>query len=124
MGIPASIGVNASGLPPQNDQASQVLSGQISAIGPTAPFAFRGPMNLAIWASINTTLTVTKGSLTATVASGTGLAAGGAVNSTLVPPGTTASVVSGTTLTLAVPPVTLWCKIRADGQVQTPPAYP
>lgn len=124
MGTPASIGVSASGMPPKGDQANAVLSGQISAIGPQAPFAFRGPMNLDIWASINTTLTTTKGSLTATVASGTGLAAGVAVNSSLVPPGTTASVVSGTTLTLAVPSVTLWCKIRADGQIQTPPAYP
>jgi hypothetical protein len=124
MGIPAAIGVAASGYPPKGDQASAVLTGQISAIGPQPPFAFRGPMNLAIWASINTTLTVTKGSLTATVASGTGLAAGVAVNSSLVPPGTTATVVSGTTLTLAPPPVTLWCKIRLDGQIQTPAAYP
>ena len=124
MGKPASIGVTASGLPPQNDQANAVLSGQISAIGPQPPFAFRGPMNLDIWASINTTLTTTKGSLTATVASGTGLAAGVAVNSSLVPPGTTATVVSGTNVTLKCPPVTLWCKVRLDGQIQTPAGYP
>jgi hypothetical protein len=124
LGIPAPIGVAASGLPPQRDQANAVISGQITAIGPQAPFAFRGPMNLAIWASINTALTVTAGSTAATVASGTGLAAGVAINSSLVPPGTTASVVAGTNVTLAPPPVTLWCKLRADGQVETPAAYP
>ena len=123
MGIPAPIGVGASGLPLQGDQANGILSGQISAIGPQAPFAFRGPMNVAIYASINTTLTVTKGSLAATVASGTGLAAGIAINSTLVPPGTTGSVVSGTNVTLALPPVTLYCTLRPDGSVLTPPGY-
>jgi hypothetical protein len=124
VGIPAPIGVTAAGLPPLTDQANAVITGQISAIGPTAPFAFRGPMNLDIWASINTTLTITKGSLAATIGSATGLSAGVAVNSKLVPPGTTASVVPNTNITLAVPPVTLWCKMRADGQVQTPAGYP
>jgi hypothetical protein len=106
MGIPAPIGVAASGAPPAGDQANAVLSGQITGVGPTAPFAFRGPMNLAIWASLVTALTTTAASLSASVGSGSGLAAGIAVYSPagLVPPGTVAGVVSGTTLTLVLPP--------------------
>jgi len=107
MGIPAPLGVAASGKPPPFDQANAVLSGQIGAIGPGQAFAFRGPMNLSIWASINTALTTTADSLDATVASGTGLAAGDAISSSLVPLGTTAGVVSGTDVTLAPPTITL-----------------
>ena len=107
MGIPAPQGVGASGLPPAGDQANAVLSGQITAIGPQRPFAFRGPMNLAIYASINTTLTTTALSTAATVTSATGLAAGMAINSVNVPKGTTGSVLSGTNVTLAIPPITL-----------------
>jgi hypothetical protein len=110
MGSPAALGVSASGLPPQGDKASAVLSGKISAVGPTAPFAFRGPMNLLLYASVNTALTTTKGSLAATVASATGLAAGNAINSANVPPGTTMGALSGTTATLATPPVTLYAQ--------------
>lgn len=105
MGIPAAQGVTASGLPPVGDQASAVLSGQIKAVGPTAPFAFRGPMNLALFASIGSALTTTKGSLSASVSSATGLAAGVSINSANVPPGTTGGGLSGTTFTLTVPPV-------------------
>lgn len=107
MGIPAGQGIAASGLPPAGDQASAVLSGQITAVGPTAPFAFRGPMNLEIYASINSALTTTLGSLAATVASATGLAAGAAINSTNTPDGATVGVLSGTNVTLALPPVNL-----------------
>ncbi len=81
-----------------------MLSGTILALGPTAPFAFRGPMNLALWASINTALTVTNASLAATVTSATGLAAGDSINSVKVPPGTTIGVISSTNVTLALPP--------------------
>lgn len=105
MGIPATQGVTASGLPPVGDQASAVLKGQITAVGPTAPFAFRGPMNLALFASINSALTTTKGSLSAGVGSAAGLAAGVAINSVNVPPGTTGGGLAGTTFTLAIPPV-------------------
>lgn len=101
MGIPALAGVTASGLPPKGDQANAVLSGQITAVGPTLAFAFRGPMNLVLWASINTALTTTKGSTAATVASGTGLASGDAINSVNIPPGTTGTVISGTNVTLS-----------------------
>lgn len=107
MGIPAGQGIAASGLPPQGDQASAVLSGQITAVGPTAPFAFRGPMNLEIYASITSALTTTLGSLAASVASATGLAAGAAINSTNTPEGATVGALSGTNVTLALPPVNL-----------------
>ena len=104
MGIPASVGVAASGKPPAGDQANAVLSGTIGAIGPQQAFAFRGPMNFVLYASINTALTTTAGSTAATVASGTGLAAGDAINSVNVPKGTVAGVVSGTSVTLVLPP--------------------
>lgn len=107
MGIPAPAYVSASGLPPAGDQATAVLSGTFTAVGPTQPFAFRGPMNLALYASVVSALTVTAGSLAATVASATGLAAGSAINSTLVPPGTTVGALSGLNVTLAIPPITL-----------------
>jgi hypothetical protein len=107
MGVPAAIGISASGLPSQTDKASAVLSGKLTAIGPTAPFAFRGPMNLLIYASINTSLTTTKDSLNAVVGSAAGLAIGDAVNSIYAPPGSTIGNLSGTTATLALPPVTL-----------------
>lgn len=105
MSVPAPNGVDASGLPPPGDQANAVLSGIITAIGPTAPFAFRGPMNVAIWNSIKTALTTTKGSLAASVASATGLAVGNAINSQNVPLGTTIGVLAGTNVTLALPPL-------------------
>lgn len=107
MGIPAGQGIAASGLPPAGDQASAVLSGQITAVGPTAPFAFRGPMNLELYASVNTALTTTAASLAATVASATGLAAGSAINSANVPPGATVGALSGTNVTLALPPLNM-----------------
>jgi hypothetical protein len=107
MGIPAGQGVDASGIPPQGDQATAVISGQITAVGPTEPFAFRGPMNIAIYADINTSLTTTAGSTAATVASATGLAAGAAINSKNVPPGTTIGALAGTAATLAIPPITI-----------------
>ena len=120
MGIPAALGVSASGLPPLNDQANAVSSGVISAIGPTIPFAFRGPMDLSLWASVNTTLTTTAGSLSATVASATGLAIGNAINSTKVPAGTTIGNLSGTTVTLAVPPICLPSRISTPNFVSVP----
>jgi hypothetical protein len=107
MGIPAAQGVDASGIPPAGDQATAVVSGVITAVGPTEPFAFRGPMNVAIYADINTALTTTAGSTAATVASATGLAAGAAINSKNVPPGTTIGALAGTAVTLAIPPITI-----------------
>lgn len=103
MGIPAPAGVGASGAPPAGDQANAVLSGAFAAIGVSQPFAFRGPMNLAIWASLVDALTTTKGSLNASVASGTGIAVGQAVNSVNVPPGTTWATFASPNGTLALP---------------------
>lgn len=109
MGIPATYGVSGSGLPVAGDQATAVLSGTIGAIGPTAPFAFRGPMNVELYASINTALTTTALSGAFSVASGTGLAVGASINSVNVPPGTTIKTLAGTTGTLAIPPISLSC---------------
>jgi hypothetical protein len=117
MSIPAAIGTSASGQPNAGDQANAVLSGVISAVGPTAPFAFRGPMNVAIWDSINTSLTTTVGSLTATVGSAAGLAAGNAIDSVNLPRGTTIGSIAGTGITLALAPRTQWGVINASGQV-------
>ena len=108
MALPAPASVDAAGIPPLGDQATNVLSGSFAAVGPTAPFAFRGPMNLALWGSINTALTTTAGSLSASVASATGLAAGAAINSVNVPFGTTIGALSGTAVTLALPPITIY----------------
>lgn len=124
MGIPAPIGVSAAGLPPLGDQANAVVQGTVAAIGPQAPFAFQGPMNLAVWASINTTLTTTAASLSATVASATGLAVGNAINSANVPRGATIGALVGTTVTLALPPVSYpvsGLNIAGNRQVTLPP---
>jgi len=99
--------VSAFGNIPTGDQANSLVTGTITAIGPQAPLNLYGPFNVTLWANVNTALTTTALSLTASVASGSGLASGDAINSTLVPSGTTASVISGTTVTLAVPPITL-----------------
>lgn len=110
MGIPAPLGVGASGLPPKGDLANAVVKGVIAAVGPTKPFAVWGPMNLVLYGSKNTTLSVTKGSLAASVASASGLAAGNAIDSVKVPRGTTVGALSSTDVTLAPPPVTLSAK--------------
>lgn len=108
MGIAASIGVAASGKPPAGDQANAVLTGSFVAVGPSAPFAFRGPMNLVIWASYSSSLTTTLGSLAATVASAGAIAAGNAINSANVPPGAVVGAIAGAAITLAIPPATLY----------------
>jgi hypothetical protein len=104
MGITALAGVAAVGTPPAGDQANAVLSGSFSAVGPSQPLALWGSFNFLLWGSVNTSLTTTSGSLTASVVSGTGIAAGQAVNSVNVPPGTTWASFSGTSGTLALPP--------------------
>jgi hypothetical protein len=103
MGIPASNGFNGNYPPPAGDLASQVITGALSAIGPGIPMLIVGPFNIAVWGSINTALTTTHGSASASVASGTGIAAGVAINSKNVPPGTTWATFSGTSGTLAFP---------------------
>lgn len=121
MGIPASVGISAAGTPNSGDQANAVLSGVISGLGPTAPFAFRGPMNLEIYASINTALTLTAGSLAATIASATGLAAGASINSATLVSGSTVKALAGTNVTLGIPPLTIFGTIDANGVVTLPP---
>lgn len=107
MGIPAAIGVGAISPPPAGDIASQVVTGTLGAIGPGIPAWIAGPLNIAIWGSINTALTTTGGSGSASVGSGTGIAAGAAINSKNVPPGTTWKTFSSSSGTLAFPTVTL-----------------
>jgi hypothetical protein len=97
VGIPAPLGVGASGLPPQGDGANAVVSGFFTAAGASQPFAFRGPMNVEIVAELTDALTTTVGSLAATVASGTNLEVGDAIGA-----------IAGAAVTLSVPPVTLY----------------
>ena len=73
MGIPAPFGVAGNGVPPAGDQANIVVSGTLGAVGPGIPCPVVGNLNISVWPSINTTLTVTAGSLNATVASASGL---------------------------------------------------
>ena len=40
MGIPSGIGVGAAGTPPSGDQATAVVTGTLTAVGPGDPFAF------------------------------------------------------------------------------------
>lgn len=84
-----------------------MLSGNFAAVGPSQPFAFRGPMNLAFWAAVTTALTTTAGSTAATIASATGIAAGYSINSVNVPAGSTVGALAGVNVTLAIPPITL-----------------
>ena len=119
MGIPAPAGIAASGLPPAGDQANAVLQGTFANVGITQPFAFRGPMNLALWASAPNALTTTAGSLAASVASGTGFANGSAIKSANVPPGTIVSSLSGTNLNLLLPAVTIYgCTSTNSAQIR------
>lgn len=113
MGIPAPLGVSASGIPPQGDQANAVLSGILSAVGPSPPFAFRGPFNLVAYASYNTSLQTTSGSTAATLGTAGSVAAGESVNSVNVPPGTTVQSIVGPAAVLQ-PPV--W---SLQGDLQT-----
>lgn len=114
MGLPAPAGVSASGLPPQGDQANAVVQGVLTAVGPGKPFAFRGPMNLAIWASVNEALTTNNGALAATVAAGGGIAVGAAVNSVNVPRGTTWATFAGVAGTLALPIETMTGRVNVS----------
>lgn len=107
MGQPAPIGVGGVLASPAGDQANIVVTGQLTSVAPGKLFPSIGPFNASLWASINTTLTTTAGSVTSTVASPTGLANGVAIKSTLVPPGTTIGNIVGSTVTLALPTVVL-----------------
>ena len=119
MGVPAPLGVAASGRGPYwpSDKANGVVQGTLGAIAATSPpFVVRGPMNAFLWASYNTQLTVNAASLTAQVASAGVLAAGTSVNSTLLPRGTTMSAIGGgggVDITLVLPKYTYWGKTKS-----------
>lgn len=118
MGIAGSAGITAAGLPNLGDAANAVVSGVITAVGPQPAFAFRGPMNLELYASINTSLTTAAGSLSATLGSATGLAAGASIDSVNLSPGATIGALSGTTATVALPPRTHFGSISSNGQIK------
>lgn len=107
MGLPAPLGVLASGTPATGDAANAVISGTFASVGPGVPFTFLGPYNLLIWCNYNTSLTTTAGTLNFTVASAGTLAPGVAVNGVNVPPGSTVGTLTGTSGTLALPAISL-----------------
>ncbi len=112
MGMTSSPHHSAWGTPPPGDLAQAVIQGTITGLGAGPRFSFFGPFNVTLWANVNTSLTVVAGSLAAVVGSGVGLAAGDAVNSVLVPPGTTIATIAGTAVTLAISPYHLTADIN------------
>lgn len=102
MGKPLLTTANpASGTPPAGDQANAYVTGKFTAVGQVSqPFVFYGRFNVAIWLSEVDVLTTSAASATATVSSGTGVAVGQNINSTLVPAGTVVGAISTTTITL------------------------
>ena len=115
MGQSAALGVAEFTPPPANDRANALVSGSFSAVGPSKPINVVGWANLSIWASYNTALTTTAGSLTATVASSGAIAIGQNINGANVPAGTTVGNIVGTTVTLALPALTLAGVLQANG---------
>lgn len=92
--------------PTSPDVAQSLISGSFAAAGPSAPFVLDGKnqggfFNAALWGTKATTVTTTSGSVTATVASATGLAVGQTIQSANIPAGTTIAGLSGTTVTLS-----------------------
>lgn len=108
MGIPAVAGLADTFPLPAGDRANTGFIGSFSAIGPSPVVPIFGPANIAIWASQNTTLTLTAGSGSATVGSATNLAVGGAINSAFLPQGCTIKTLVSTTITLAFPTYTYY----------------
>jgi hypothetical protein len=111
--VPLVSSVQGNGTPTAGDQANAVVSGALTAIGTTPPFSFYGSFNILIWGSVATTLTTTAGSTGATVGSATGLAVGQTINCSSVPPGTIIAGLSGTSVTLGVPPTSSTAAIAA-----------
>lgn len=122
MGIPVQNYLGASGLPPALDIAHAVVMGSFTSVGATPAFAFQGWANIAIWCGFNTTLTLTDGSLTASVTAAGSIAAGSAINSSKLPPGSTVGAISGTSVTLDLPVLTLYGKLRADRTIHGLPS--
>jgi hypothetical protein len=95
MGIPAPAGISASGLPPPGDQASAVVTGTFTAVGPGQPFGFRGNVNISIWggdtpAGLFLVVPVIGGETGSAVAS-----VGSTLNTVLLPRGSTVSAYLG-----------------------------
>lgn len=101
MGTPLPPFLLASGTPASGDQANAVVSGTITAIGPTLGFPQNGQFNVSMWSAVTTTLTLPAGSVSGNLASATGVAVGDTVQSTLIPAGATVSVLVSTSVTLA-----------------------
>ena len=117
MGVAAGLGVAASGVAPAGDVSNAVLSGAFSAVGPSQPFPFIGWFGVSLWASFGATLTTTAGTTAATVSAAGNIAAGSAVKSANVPPGTTVASIAGTNVTLALPTITLQGVVTGNGKI-------
>lgn len=108
MALPAAPGLaaNDKSLISQ-DRANGLVTGTLAAIGPGKAMPVWGPLNVLVWANVNTTLTIgASGTNSGTVGAATNIAVGDSVNSTLVPPGATVKTIVGTTFTFAFPTVT------------------
>lgn len=98
--------------------ANYVDSGAFTAVGASKPASIWGPMDISVWAQYGSSLATTKGSSSATITSAGVVAAGASINSVNVPKGTTVGAISGTTITLAFPIITLWGTLNTtNGQV-------
>ena len=118
MGVAAKNWIGATGAPPAGDLANAVLSGSFSAVGPSPAFGFQGWANISIWCAYNSALTVSANSLAASVAAIGSIAAGEAINSSVVPAGTTvAALTGGNNFTLALPTLTLYGQLLSNGQI-------
>lgn len=114
MAKPLALGALGGGInPPDGDLANSVAQGVFTATGTSEAVQFYGAFNLMLWASLVDALTTTAGSANATVASGTGLAAGSAINSANVPPGTTVATISALNIALNFPTISLQAKYLA-----------
>jgi hypothetical protein len=109
VGVNAASDVSASGVSPYapHDWANSVLSGTFSDEQVSAPLAIYGWFNVSIWASYSSSLATTANSLSATIGTAGSIAKGNSIYSTNTPAGATIQGVSGTTLTLYLPPVTI-----------------
>lgn len=108
MGKPLALGAFGGGVvPPAGELANSLAQGVLTAPGLSEAVQIFGAFNVAFWASITDALTTVSGSNAAVVASGTNLAAGVAINSVNVPPGTTIGTIVGTNITLNFPTISL-----------------
>jgi hypothetical protein len=109
VGVPAPLDVSASGRSPDwpHDWANSVVQGTFTDEQVSAPLALYGWFNVSLWASYSTGLTTTTGSLTAVAGTVGSIAKGNAIYSTNTPVGTTIQGVSGSNLTLYIPPLTI-----------------